>query len=351
MKLIPKAKAVKIRITSGNEEHSSLQSLQENFVWKDVALLFDGRLIKWLRRIGENSIADKLSALSYPKNRILDVYNILFRGDNPFFNPEDVFEACENDCALSRLAEELLDGFSDVKLVEFGKRFDSISLLFSKRLAHHCESFTGDESVTELFSIGEFLYNEGVYKETGKKCIQLAAKGGLKEAQDFKRKYLLAELNDDFVSVLKSKDVIEEIALSWKNNSLIRLGRIRGSRKILYDFSNVCLQVYRESKSDGNSDKLREIFIKYFGSITDVSDPLYKEKVFISALYCSDIEYAKGMLNKIMDYIPAKVILESGALILDKHTYQIGRAFTNSKHLEFFVKNILKFRNYAESGK
>lgn len=44
MRLIPKAKAVRIRIKSGGEEHSSLDSLKRNFNLSDVRVLLDGRL-------------------------------------------------------------------------------------------------------------------------------------------------------------------------------------------------------------------------------------------------------------------------------------------------------------------
>ena len=53
MKLIPIAKAVRIRIKSGGEEHSSLESLKQNFCLEDIKPLLDGRLTRWLQRQGE----------------------------------------------------------------------------------------------------------------------------------------------------------------------------------------------------------------------------------------------------------------------------------------------------------
>lgn len=46
MKLISKAKPVKIRIKSGGEEHSSLDSLKRNFNISDIQPLLDGRLVR-----------------------------------------------------------------------------------------------------------------------------------------------------------------------------------------------------------------------------------------------------------------------------------------------------------------
>ena len=58
MKLVAKAKPVKIRINSGGEEHSSLDSLKMNFCISDVKELLDGRLSRWLRQQNEGSLAE-----------------------------------------------------------------------------------------------------------------------------------------------------------------------------------------------------------------------------------------------------------------------------------------------------
>lgn len=62
MKLIPKAKAVRIRIKSGGEEHSSLDSLKRNFDLSDVRVLLDGRLSRWLKQQGKHDLATKIEA-------------------------------------------------------------------------------------------------------------------------------------------------------------------------------------------------------------------------------------------------------------------------------------------------
>ena len=53
MILKPIAKPVRIRIKSGGEEHSSLESLKQNFCLEDIKPLLDGRLSRWLQRQGE----------------------------------------------------------------------------------------------------------------------------------------------------------------------------------------------------------------------------------------------------------------------------------------------------------
>lgn len=59
MELIPKAKPIRIRIVSGGEEHSSIESLRHNYSLGDILpLVKDGRLHKWLLRVGEKNAAD-----------------------------------------------------------------------------------------------------------------------------------------------------------------------------------------------------------------------------------------------------------------------------------------------------
>lgn len=62
----PKAKPVKIRIMSGGEEHSSLDSLRHHFDLEDVERLLDGRLVDWLNKIEEPELAKKVSGLQRP---------------------------------------------------------------------------------------------------------------------------------------------------------------------------------------------------------------------------------------------------------------------------------------------
>lgn len=60
MKLEPKAKPIKIRIMSGGEEHSSLDSLKRNFSVEDLKLLLDGRLSRWLEQQDKKGLADAI---------------------------------------------------------------------------------------------------------------------------------------------------------------------------------------------------------------------------------------------------------------------------------------------------
>ena len=78
MKLIPQAKPVKIRIKSGGEEHSSLDSLKRNFNISDIQSLLDGRLVRWLKQQGEDELANVISEVeSESLNTLQGVMNVM----------------------------------------------------------------------------------------------------------------------------------------------------------------------------------------------------------------------------------------------------------------------------------
>lgn len=65
MKLIPKARPVRIRISSGGIEHSSLTSLKEHFSLEDVmGLIANGSLTRWLKQCGESDLASEMECAS-----------------------------------------------------------------------------------------------------------------------------------------------------------------------------------------------------------------------------------------------------------------------------------------------
>lgn len=65
MRIIAKAKPIRIRIKSGGEEHSSLDSLRQNLCVQDLwPLVKDKRLSRWLRQLGEVELAHDIDALS-----------------------------------------------------------------------------------------------------------------------------------------------------------------------------------------------------------------------------------------------------------------------------------------------
>ena len=64
MTLTPKAKPIRIRIVSGGEEHSSIETLRDNYSLDDILpRVKDGQLYKWLKRVGEIKAAETAEKL------------------------------------------------------------------------------------------------------------------------------------------------------------------------------------------------------------------------------------------------------------------------------------------------
>ena len=78
MKLTPKAKPIRIRIVSGGEEHSTIETLRNNYSLGDILpLVKDGRLHKWLLRVGETKAAE---------------YAYILIGSNTYANSKDMVD-------------------------------------------------------------------------------------------------------------------------------------------------------------------------------------------------------------------------------------------------------------------
>lgn len=64
MRIIAKAKPIRIRIKSGGEEHFSLDSLRQNLNVQDLwPLIKDKRLSRWLMQLGETELAHSVESL------------------------------------------------------------------------------------------------------------------------------------------------------------------------------------------------------------------------------------------------------------------------------------------------
>ncbi len=64
MRIIPKAKPVKIRIKSGDSEHAALESLKNDFNIEDIKVILDGRLSRWLKQQNEDLLAEEVEMFS-----------------------------------------------------------------------------------------------------------------------------------------------------------------------------------------------------------------------------------------------------------------------------------------------
>ena len=345
MKLIPKAKPVRIRITSGGIEHNSLESLKKHFVWPDIRELFDGRLDKWLRRINESDIADKLAQAKRPS--ILDIYNILFK--NPFKSAEDVIKASSTDKHVLSLAKTLICEVDDIPIANLlyyyyhNPELASVSL---DAIAEKAEGFDKDTNMQLVCSVGKLLYDTPEYKEIGIKCISLSSDQEYQEAIDFKKKYI--DLNKDslysIVTEYLNKDFIkDEISNSFNRRKPIYIDPSRDENiQLIFKFSNICLELWKKRKDPSISLQVPTSILLQEFSVID--NPMYKEALFIQSLFEPDFLKAKELLEKIQSYYPANVLLINKEYKLNGFSYRPCKIVSNLMGLHYILKNLYKLR-------
>lgn len=116
MKLVPKAKPVKMRIRSGGEEHSTIETLRENFSYKDLLPLLDGRLGRWLMQQGERSLAEhlnsKVESFWQTSQGIVLLFKLFFYELNHAKNVIEIVEIWSSDNSRSKQLEYLLSEIS-----------------------------------------------------------------------------------------------------------------------------------------------------------------------------------------------------------------------------------------------
>ncbi len=314
MKLIAKAKPVKIRIKSGNEEHSSLESLRKNFVWDEIKELLDGSLQRWLERIGASDIAARLSLLQDPKNDFLGVYNILFRGNKPLSSFREAFEELDKDKYSFLSAKEIISGLSIEQSIHFAHNYrnqeDILSLLKS-HILNHVGKLLDEESENDhrLFEIGKLLNNiEGDSRssevaELANKCMIMAAKKGNESA-----KVYIGNQEDnykkEFWDFYLRPETKEKIEYSWAIGRKINIEGISECAKNLFGFSNTCLEIFKLKQEYPVPNDYYIIAEKAFGKV-ETKDSLYEEKMFVLALLNQRFNNRINFMKDIENYPPA----------------------------------------------
>ena len=299
MRIIVKAKPIRIRIKSGGEEHSSLDSLRQNLCVQDLwPLVKDKRLSRWLMQLGEVDLAHAIDALSVGQLDVSTYFKILF-----LFFKDELYAHCvmdlyalvsywhDSEMKMSKnyksLLKFLLSQYKGAKYL-FDHYPNEISVsewwnVFSK--------FQSDEDPDFLFAQGKLAF-DGFTKSDGTKIKDIVlAEGLIKKAADFHNQEAIDFINSNKLNVAKkltmltpeAKVKIDSLIIRWKED---RLGFV--TKKTSYDEEIVwnVKQLLQEFTSLWKTylmfslKEVREEAEAKYAEL-DESDIFYKERKFV----------------------------------------------------------------------
>lgn len=356
MILVPKAKPVKIRITSGGEEHSSLESLQKYFVWKDVSKLFDGRLEKWLKNINKHSEAQEIHYLFGEEgvtdfenvniSDIFKVYNILFPKDSISSINDTIISYEKNIISTSFFYEILLKENirSLINLILYSDKKQRKSPIIPFLEINHF-GFEKEFSPEELYEIGKTFYEEELSQVLSERLISLSINAGNKDAIDYwstikpiQQDKIKINNFDKIREIYKSKYTQNKIRESWHsfNFKMINNEKSKSPYKEIFEFSNDCLTIVKPDKY-GNKD-INKLVKNLFSDVSE-EDILFEEQRFIRALFEPNRKVQKEILTSIDYYPPAKGLLDKNSITINNITFRRDTAL-NKSIIRDFVLNL-----------
>ena len=298
MRIIAKAKPIRIRIKSGGEEHSSLDSLRQNLCVQDLwPLVKDKRLSRWLMQLGEVDLAHAIDALSVGQLDVSTYFKILF-----LFFKDELYSHCVMD--LYALVSYWHD--SEMKMSKNYKSLLKFLLSQYEGAKYLFDHYPKEISVTEwwnvfckfqskkdpdfLFAQGKLAF-DGFTKSDGTKIKDIVlAEDLIKKAADFHNQEAIDFINSNkFVAkkltmlTPEAKVKIDSLIIRWKED---RLGFV--TKKTIYDEEIVwnVKQLLQEFTSLWKTytmfswkDVREEAEAEY--AELDESDIFYKERKFV----------------------------------------------------------------------
>lgn len=306
MRIIAKAKPIRIRIKSGGEEHSSLDSLRQNLCVQDLwPLVKDKRLSRWLRQLGEVELAHDIDALSESQLDFPTYFKVLviFLKDDlvghhvtELYTLFSFWHDCEkrNSKNYDSLRKYLLSQYEGAKFIfkQYAEEFSDGEWwdVFCK--------YENEEDPEFLFEQGKLAF-EGFTNfdkdlVRGKKLIEKAAELHYQKAVDF-----VANSNTFGVArklamlTPEAKVKIDSLIIRWKKDSWCFV-----TKKTIYDEEIVwnVKQLLQEFTSLWKiyvmfswKEVREEAEAKY--AELDESDIFYKERKFVLDL----VKYSCGV--------------------------------------------------------
>lgn len=312
MRIIAKAKPIRIRIKSGGEEHSSLDSLRQNLCVQDLwPLIKDHRLSRWLMQLGEVDLAHAIDALSVGQLDVSTYFNVLvifLKDDLVGHHVTELYTLFSfwHDCEKRKsknsdsLRKYLLSKYEGAKFIfkQYPKELSDGEWwdVFSK--------FENEEDPEFLFEQGKLAF-EGFTKSDGsnfdknlvlgKKLIVKAAELHNQEAIDFVKSNNFDVARKLAMLTPEAKEKIDNLIVRWKDEMLgfstrktnFDEGIVREVKQLLQEFASL-RKTYRMFTKEAVKT---EAEIKY--EVLDESDVFYKERKFVLDLV--RYSYDKGI--------------------------------------------------------
>ena len=307
MRIIAKAKPIRIRIKSGEEEHSSLDSLRRNLCVQELwPLIKDHRLSRWLRQLGEVDLAHDIDALSESQLDFSTYFKVLLlflkddlvgRHVTELYTLFSFWHDCEKRKSKNydSLRKYLLSKYEGAKFI-FKQYPEEVSdgewwVVFSK--------FENEEDPEFLFEQGKLAF-EGFTNfdkdlVRGKKLIEKAAELHNQKAIDFVKSNKFDVARKLAMLTPEAKEKIDNLIVKWKDEMLGFSTRktnydeeiVREVKQLLREFASL-----RKTYKMFNREAVRtEAEVKY--EVLDKSNVFYKERKFVLDL--AQYSYDKGI--------------------------------------------------------
>lgn len=260
MRIIAKAKPIRIRIKSGGEEHFSLDSLRQNLNVQDLwPLIKDKRLSRWLMQLGETELAHSVESLI---NEELDEHAYFYvlklflkeRFDNSQIH--DIYSLFEywHDCEKRTpknyvsLRKYLLSKYEGAKFI-FKQYPEEVS--DGEWWDVFC-TFENEEDPEFLFEQGKLAF-EGFSKSDGSKdiirgikLIEKAADLQNQKAVDFVNSNTFGASRKRAMLTPEAKEKIDNLICRWKSDKIGFITKktaydeeiVRDVKKLLQEFTS-----------------------------------------------------------------------------------------------------------------
>ena len=307
MRIIAKAKPIRIRIKSGGEEHFSLDSLCRNLCVQELwPLIKDHRLSRWLMQLGEVDLAHEIDALSESQLDFSTYFKVLLlflkddlvgRHVTELYTLFSFWHDCEKRKSKNydSLRKYLLSTYEGAKFI-FKQYPEEVSdgewwVVFSK--------FENEEDPEFLFEQGKLAF-EGFTNfdkdlVRGKKLIEKAAELHNQKAIDFVKSNKFDVARKLAMLTPEAKEKIDNLIVKWKDEMLgfstrktnYDEGIVREVKQLLQEFASL-----RKTYKMFNREAVRtEAEVKY--EVLDKSNVFYKERKFVLDL--AQYSYDKGI--------------------------------------------------------